>query len=402
MSELLDAGAAMTESRLRAVDWSVMVLLSFDLFFVLFSSYPANSFRFFEGMLLASVSYLLTRLSIHTPIRINTLSGLLSAAGLYITFSSLSRFGQSVQKLVENGLTDLVDFRAQLLVPVRSWIPGEGFTALLLLLPVACAPAAYLWRSGRSAIAGIAFLSPVLILAALLLSFSRAVFGASVIFLLSAIILMLLYRVVTRKEGAILICGMMGCLLLVLLCEAAWYPNVLTAYLGHHASQLRSTQGRFEIWHRSLALVREHPLTGVGPSNAGLFLLSSDSADETTGFAGRAFSLPIQVLVEQGVLGFALYSFLLIVAALEFHRTMRTWKADGTHLETHSKRKQKQVLHTNRGVAAQKAMKSCFAAGILAVLLRELTYSSLFEHTATLAMMFALIALACKEVSSAS
>ena len=37
-----------------------------------------------------------------------------------------------------------------------------------------------------------------------------------------------------------------------------------------------------------------------------------------------------------------------------------------------------------------KGMTCCFAAGIVAVLFRELTYSSLFEHAAT-AMLFAML-----------
>ena len=40
-------------------------------------------------------------------------------------------------------------------------------------------------------------------------------------------------------------------------------------------------------------------------------------------------------------------------------------------------------------------MKCCFAAGLIAVLFRELTYSSLLEHTLTLALAFALAALIC-------
>ena len=40
-------------------------------------------------------------------------------------------------------------------------------------------------------------------------------------------------------------------------------------------------------------------------------------------------------------------------------------------------------------------MKCCFAAGLIAVLLRELTYSSLLEHTLTMAAALALAALMC-------
>jgi hypothetical protein len=40
-----------------------------------------------------------------------------------------------------------------------------------------------------------------------------------------------------------------------------------------------------------------------------------------------------------------------------------------------------------------KAMACCFAAGLVAVLFRELTYSSVLEHTVTLALAMTLSAL---------
>ena len=74
----------------------------------------------------------------------------------------------------------------------------------------------------------------------------------------------------------------------------------LSAYAGSHASQVRSTEGRIGIWTRSLELMHSHGLWGVGSSNAALSLISSADQEETTGFASRAFSLPIQVLAEKG------------------------------------------------------------------------------------------------------
>ena len=43
-------------------------------------------------------------------------------------------------------------------------------------------------------------------------------------------------------------------------------------------------------------------------------------------------------------------------------------------------------------------MKCCFAAGLVAVLFRELTYSSLLEHILTLVLAFTLTALMCAPI----
>ena len=389
--------------KLRALDWVVVGLLASEFIFLSVSAYPANSFRFFGSIVVSVLAYFLLRSSVHTRERISAILIALSLVGLYIALSTLARLGTAIEQLAEAGLTDLVAFRAQLVVPVHGWLPGEGFTLLLLLLPIACAPVAYLWRSGRGAAAGVILLLPTLISAALVFSFSRAICAAMVLFPLIAIALMILYRVINRKTGALLTCGAIGWLLLILLCESAWYPNVVGAYSGRHISQIRSTQGRLEIWHRSLALVREHPIAGVGSSNAALFLLSSSTTDETTGFAGRVFSLPMQLLVEKGFPGFLLYCALLFFGGFEFHRTMGTEKrTSALGIETGKRRKHKVLVDKDQLDAAGKAVKCCFAAGIIAVLFRELTYCSLFEHTVTLAMMLALIALACGELSSTS
>jgi O-antigen ligase len=77
--------------------------------------------------------------------------------------------------------------------------------------------------------------------------------------------------------------------------------------------------------------------------------------------------LPVQLLTEKGVIGTALYLAVLVMAGWEAHRKLR-----------------------NPKVSPQiKGMTCCLAAGVVAVLFRELTYSSLLEHSAT-AMLFAM------------
>jgi O-antigen ligase len=77
--------------------------------------------------------------------------------------------------------------------------------------------------------------------------------------------------------------------------------------------------------------------------------------------------LPIQILTEKGVIGAAFYLAVLVLAGWEARRKLR-----------------------NPRVSPQmKGMTCCLAAGAVAVLFRELTYSSLLEHSAT-AMLFAM------------
>jgi O-antigen ligase len=157
---------------------------------------------------------------------------------------------------------------------------------------------------------------------------------------------------------------------IVVACEGVAYPGLAAAYMGAHASQTRSTEGRIGIWKRTLEVVRAHPVWGVGASNAALSLASSADREETAGFASRAFSLPVQVLAEKGAAGCLVYAAFLLLLGREFRRTMRS-KLEPVH----------------------KAMVCCFAAGLVALLFRELTYSSVLEHTVTLALAMTLAAL---------
>lgn len=98
---------------------------------------------------------------------------------------------------------------------------------------------------------------------------------------------------------------------------------------------------------------------GVGSGNAPLFLNPGTSQDDTAAFASSTFSLPVQILAEKGVIGAACYVILLIAVGWAIHVRLRGG-----------------ALRAPDGLAI-----ACLAAGLIAVLFRELTYASLFEQT---------------------
>jgi len=387
------------KGRLRAVDGGVLLVFVFEAPSLLFSQYCANSLGTSEAIAVAVLVYFVIRLVISGPRETVWLVGLLGIGNAWLAFSGVNEFAAGTASLTEIGLTDFVAFRTRFIHPIHGWLPGETFTAFLLTLPFACATAAYFWKQQKQGLAAIALLPSALIAGVLCLSLSRAVFWSTVLFSFAGCMLLVVYRVVTLRAGSFLLAGALGVIIAILACESALYPGIFQAYAGSHTSQARSTQGRMGIWSRSLELVNGHRWWGVGSSNAALSLLSSADQDETTGFASRAFSLPIQVLVEKGIIGFALYVTFLMLVGREFHRGMRTsLTAIQPSAETPSRRRgaaRKQERLRVQDEHAQRAMKCCFVAGMVAVLFRELTYSSLLEHTLTLVLFFALAALVC-------
>jgi len=271
--------------RMRAVDWSALLLAGFEIPSLLFSQYRANGIRATLATGIFALMYCAVRLAIRSNLQVWVFGGLLGLGGGYLAYSGLSQFHENANRLGAVGLTNLVAFRSRLIFPSSPWIPGEWFTLLLLALPFACVVPLYLWQKQRKWLAAAALVVPVLITATLCLSMSRAVFWSAVVFCFLLCAFLLASRLFTLRVAGILLGAVFAVLVLLLACETAFYPGLLKAYSGQHTSQVRSTQGRFEIWNRSLDVVRTHPLWGVGSGNAALALTSTADQEETTGFA---------------------------------------------------------------------------------------------------------------------
>lgn len=374
-NSLLWAGAAiltvavLLAARVRLIlpDWAIVLALAYEIPSLANARYAANGLPFAKVLCVAAVSYFLVRLSPRTTLQIATVSLLTGAGGVALAWFALAQAGEHIVALQTIGFSDVVAFRWRLVVPPPPWVAGEWFTLLLLTLPFAFAVVAFCWLRRRRSLSLIALAVPIPIIAALLLSCSRAVFWAVVVLLVTAVGLAALYRVISVRAALASAAGALCMLGLVLFVDNAVYLGIARAYTGSQTSQVRSTEGRLAIWKRSVEVFRLSPVWGVGSGNAPLFLTGSADPEETTGFASRTFSLPIQLLTEKGIIGTGIYMALLVLAGRAAHRKLRSSK---TTLE-------------------YKGMLCCVAAGVIAVLFRELTYSSLFEHAAT-AMLFAM------------
>lgn len=387
-----------TRVKMRAVDWTVLLIVALEMPSVLFSQYRANSLQTAGLIALSATVYWIVRLTVRTPEQAALFSGLLGFGGAWLAVSCLHRFVESAKFLRDAGLYDLIAFRSQLMTVPAPWVLGERLTVLLLALPFACAPPIFFWRTGRRWWATATLGVPLSIVPTLSLALSRGVFWSTVLFACVAAVLMVAYRVVTLRFGAVLCLSALVVLAVTIACGNVLYPGTSRAYFERQPSQIRSAEGRISIWRRSLELLRADPLLGVGSSNAALALTSNIDREKTTGFASRTFSLPVQLLVEKGSIGFLLYSAFLFLVGREFHLGMRSppQNLSGQPNDNVVARAPREV-GTDSG---RKEMACCFAAGALAVLARELTYSSLLEHTVTLALFLSLAALLCSSETS--
>jgi O-antigen ligase len=352
--------------RLRAIDWAVLLVLMLEAVSLLSRS-DANGVSSARVVVISGLLYFLARIVSGRPAQYLVASVVVAAGGVGLACFAMSQFSGHFQELHANGFSGAVAFRYRLIAPPSPWVLGEWFTLLLMTLPFAFAVVAFLWAVGRRKLAAISIFPVLAIATALGLSCSRAVFWGVAVFFVAVFAVAAVYRVVPVSTAAISAACALCMLAALVLAENALYSGVLKAYAGGHTSQARSTEGRLAIWKRSAEVFKQSPLWGVGSGNAPLFLTSSADQEETTGFASRTFSLPVQLLTEKGVIGTAVYLAVLVLAGLAAHRKLRSPKVS----------------------LQMKGLTCCLLAGVIAVLFRELTYSSLLEHAAT-AMLFAM------------
>ena len=352
-------------SPLCSLDWVMLLVLAYDIPSLEMSQYPANGSSFAKTLCCAVLFYVLVRLTTQRARRRVAACLFVAAGGVALACFAFSQFAEQVHAIEAAGLSGVVAFRARLIIVPLPWVLGEWLTLVLLTLPFAMAASVFLWLDQRRNLAAGAALMPAGIMASLLLSCSRAVFWGLIVFTAVAVGTTVVYRTIRIRTALITVASVLCVIGLVLAGENAFYPGMMEAYSGRHTSQTRSTEGRVAIWKRSAEVFSLSPIWGVGSGNAPLFLTSSADHEETTGFASRTSSLPLQVLTEKGAIGAALYLAVLLLAGWEVHRKLR-----------------------NPTVSLQmKGLTCCLMAGVAAVLFRELTYSSLLEHAAT-AMLF--------------
>jgi O-antigen ligase len=352
---------------LGLLDWSLLLTLVAEAANVFASRYPAAGVSPARVLTEAVVFYFLARLTLYTKHGRWITLVLISVGGLALGWFAGTQFNEHFRELQANGFSSTVAFRYGLILPPSPWVLGEWFTLVLMTLPFAFGAVLSLWLTGRRKLAAVSLLLTSATAAALALSCSRAVFWGVVLFFVGVFVVGAVYRVFPIRAAAVGAVGALGALTVLVFAENALYPGVLDAYAGGHTSQLRSTEGRLAIWRRSVDVFKLSPLWGVGSGNAPIFLAASADEDQTTGFASRTFSLPIQLLTEKGIVGTALYIAVLVLAGREARRKLRNPKVS----------------------PQMKGLTCCLVAGFAAVLFRELTYSSLLEHAAT-SMLFAM------------
>jgi tetratricopeptide (TPR) repeat protein/O-antigen ligase len=357
----------------RPIDYLVIGLWLFEVVFLWASVYQDNGWIYLERLTVAVAVYLaFSRL--RSGVAIASISALVCGIASFVGVSDIMHFVEKYEEWKALRFGSVGDVK-RMLTSIDGTLSGEHYTMYLYLL--AWALVGLVARGRIKYIARVAALigASVSLLAGAL-SLSRGIYAsiitgaccASVLLLRSSFIYLRDRSVVRR--AFILLFGL-GVLL-------SFRPDICRAVVEsvttNNASANRSVTGRLDLWKRSFHLATTRPVLGFGAGTFPLYGAAGTTHDRGD-YVDRAFSLPVQLVFERGVLGLGVYSVFFVLLFWIAIKSMNRTEDD----------RAKWIL----GVAT---------IGLVSLLVRDLSFSTLFKDSRVTIGAFSLIGLISREV----
>jgi len=239
----------------------------------------------------------------------------------------------------------------------------------LALLPFALGSSA-LERGRNRWFLSIAQLAAASLTTVMILSFSRSIYLALAVFLIGIVAIMKWHHVPPFR--LMRTCGILAVLFSI---TAIGYFRVerpvLESFGNSTISQQRSVRARISIWQDTVRAIEGHPFLGTGGFSGGFESLAAliDSPDRS--FSARSFNAPLEVMLSSGALGLLAYGAFLcgpIFAALSRSATV------------------------TRGLV-QIQLAAILTAGLIAIIVRDMFYTSIVLDAKTILITW--ISIAC-------
>lgn len=148
----------------------------------------------------------------------------------------------------------------------------------------------------------------------LFVSFSRGIYISILIGTFVFVATSLVFKVIHLKKLTVIVAGI---IFMGILAALPVFDGVkTTAGFSVTTSQVRSTESRMNIAHTAFELFKKHPVIGVGTGNFSKYTNPELALKEDAFYTGKATNTYLQLLVEQGVIGFVLW--VLLVGLLLF------------------------------------------------------------------------------------
>lgn len=303
-------------------------------------------------------------------------------AGRHSLFIGIAVFGTAIastqiwigahwfQKATAAGFPDLT--------AIKAWCPtligfllNDWATTLLLFLPFALL-VALINRSTpqRRLMVATSLVCTTTILVALVLTLSRGALVGLAAFGVSFFVITRAYRIDAQRVTWLIPASGLIASAVVLLFVPSVAKATARMFIGQQTiSQKRSVSGRVAVWKSALAIGRAHEGFGVGQDNFAMYLVPDAGTDPDRAFGGHAMNSPLQLFAEMGVVGVAGFGALALILLWRAHKLLRH-SADST----------------------ERCITAVVTAALLAVVTRDLTYSSLLISPQASLMLWVLLA----------
>jgi len=344
---------------LTYLDIGFLILLLSEIITTLNSSYVYNSLSSITRLILFVFLYVFYKnvLKKENNYFLNSLLYLLSTALLILTIKFFIVF---YNDLTSKGFSELNDFK-NLYVPLGI-LNNIWASALLLLIPFNLI---FLLNQDKKEDKIFIIINLLLNTFCIIVSFSRGIYFSLFAFILFLNILLIKYI----KSKQLFLYNIVAFLMLSLSILLVNESFITTISLNKTESQRRSTAGRVALWKHSSKLVNDKPLFGYGQDN---YLIAQDKTSftgEDIGLTFRTNNAYIKILIERGIFGLFSFIFFFLVVTAIVYKNLKSAKIN-------KKVKIKIVI---------------LFSGIISILIRELTFSSLFENDFIYLLTFHLI-----------
>lgn len=356
--------------RFTPLDYAVIGLLLFELISIPASSYPSNGWVYAEQLTIAACLYFsISRLRSQTSLGFVVVV----AGSIAVTFVArdLGHFTNRYSEWRQLRFGSLADVKRSL--TVADLTPaGVHYTIYLCFLTWAVT--AFSIKGRRSQLMRwVGWATVAASLTGLVLSLSRGLYLGALAgaFCLSGFLWKRPRR--TRPNGRLTAFAAIAVFLAATgFSLTGGVARDVLALLGNgNTSTQRSVQGRVSIWERTFQLAESRPWLGFGARTFSLYGAHAMTRDEGEPI-DRAFSLPVQVAFERGAIGFIIYTAFFVVVFHTAWAKMRT-----------------PAIRHNMAFSLSCAA----AAGLAALLVRELTFTTLFDDMGVTVWAFSLIGL---------
>ena len=339
---------------------SFFLLLLYEVVSFQFSAYQANSILFLRDFLIILCClFLIDKLLRSEKYRTYFVVFVSLMAGLLALFNIPIFFFRYIEAGIY-GFDDFTQFRF-LYMPLGLF-SNEWVTTLFCFLPFPLIGLFLLWRKK---IVRYGFLLIVgLIVFNIFISFSRSGFLAFLLF--SGLLNLFLYvnRILPIKK---ILLGNTALILFSFLFALFFSESVRSSVYQTNSHQ-RSTEGRFKQWEEVSTLTYKYPAWGIGSKNYALLGRQSQQADLENSFRGRLNNIYIQLIIEKGGIGALLWLSVIGILIFRLFQQMR-----------------------NEKKLPDKAVNCILLSAVLAILFREIFFSTLLYNNGVLLLFFVLL-----------